>query len=68
MSNVKTFRLVGEIKAPHMTGRFDRTVRAMKQEDAKDTVYKILGGKHKLKRRMIIFSSVEEIEAKTEIT
>jgi len=68
MSSVKTFRLTGEIKAPHMKSSFNREVRAMSQEDAKDNVYKTLGGKHKLKRYMITFTTAEELPAQEEKT
>jgi len=40
----------------------------MSQEDAKDSVYKTLGGKHKLKRYMITFTTAEELPAQEEKT
>jgi len=68
MSSVKTFRLTGKIKAPHMKSSFNREVRAMTQEDAKDSVYKTLGSKHKLKRYTITFTTAEELPAQEEKT
>ena len=66
MSSVKTFRLTGKIKTPHMKSNFSREIRALTQEDAKDNVYKTLGGKHKLKCYMITFATIEELPVQEE--
>ena len=62
MSEVKTFRITGEIKKPGWQTSFKKEVRAMKSEDALETVYKELGSQHKAKRYQIKISSIEEIK------
>jgi large subunit ribosomal protein LX len=61
MSTVKTFRLTGDIKAPHLQSGFSKDIRALNQKDAEEVVYQVLGSRHKLKRYHIKFKSVEEI-------
>ena len=66
MSSVKVFRLTGKIDAPNLKSTFSKEIRALTQEDAKDNVYKTLGGKHKLKRYMITFATIEELPVQEE--
>jgi len=61
MSEVKTFRITGEIKKPGWQAPFKKEVRAMKSEDALEKIYKELGSKHRAKRFQIKISSIEEI-------
>lgn len=62
MSEVKTFRITGEIRKPDWQASFKKEVRAMKSEDALEKVYKELGSKHRAKRFQIKMSSIEEIK------
>ncbi|MCK4243632.1 50S ribosomal protein L18a [Candidatus Bathyarchaeota archaeon] len=61
MSEVKIFRIRGEIKKPDWKSSFRKDLRAVKQEDAIDKVYKELGSKHRVKRFQIKIISIEEI-------
>lgn len=61
MSEVKTFRITGEIKKPGWQASFKKEVRAMKSEDALEKIYKELGSQHRAKRFQIKISSIEEI-------
>ena len=61
MSNVKVFRVIGEIKKPNFQTSFRKEIRALKPEDAVETVYKEIGSKHRAKRFQIRIAKVEEI-------
>lgn len=61
MSEVKIFRITGEIRKPEWKSSFRKDLRAVKQEDAIDKVYKELGSKHRVKRFQIKITSIEEI-------
>ncbi len=61
MSEVKTFRIKGEISKPDWRASFRKEVRATKSEDALEKVFKELGSKQKAKRFQIKISSIEEI-------
>jgi len=61
MSEVKIFRITGEIRRPDWVSSFRKDLRALKPEDAIEKVYKDLGSQHKAKRYQIKIASVEEI-------
>jgi large subunit ribosomal protein LX len=61
MSEVKVFRVMGEIKKPNFHTKFRKEIRALKPEDAVETVYKEIGSKHRAKRFQIKIVKVEEI-------
>lgn len=61
MSDVKIFRIIGEIRRPDWTSSFQKDLRALKPEDAIEKVYKELGSQHRAKRHHIKIGSVEEI-------
>ena len=61
MSEVKVFRVTGEIKKPNFYTKFRKEIRALKPEDAVETVYKEIGSKHRAKRFQIKIVKVEEI-------
>jgi large subunit ribosomal protein LX len=63
MSEVKVFRVSGEIRKPNFQTEFRKEVRALKPEDAVEKVYMELGSKHRVKRFQIRISEVEEIGA-----
>jgi len=62
MSEIKTFRVKGEINKPNWQTTFQKEIRAIKQEEAIDRVYKEIGSKHKAKRFQIKILKVEEIK------
>jgi large subunit ribosomal protein LX len=61
MSEVKVFRVIGEIRKPNFQTDFRKEVRALKPEDAKEKVYMELGSKHRVKRFQIRIVKVEQI-------
>jgi len=62
---VKTFRIVGEVKKARATIPFDLTIKAMKDRDAIERVYADLGSRHKARRLEIKFKKVEELKVNT---
>ena len=61
MSEVKVFRVTGEIRKPNFQTNFRKEIRALKPEDAVETIYKEIGSKHRAKRFQIKIAKVEEI-------
>lgn len=61
MSEVKVFRVIGEIRKPNLQTEFRKEVRALKPEAAVEKVYMELGSKHRVKRFQINIVKVEEI-------
>ena len=62
MSEVKIFRVKGEILKPNYKMKFSKDIRASKPEDAVEKVYTEFGGQHKVKRFHMKVTSVEEIK------
>jgi len=62
MNEIKIFRVKGEIKKPNWQTSFQKEIRALRQEDAIEHVYKEIGSKHKAKRFQIKILKVEEIK------
>jgi len=61
MSEIKVFRVIGEIRKPNFQTDFRKEVRALRPEDAVEKVYMDLGSKHRVKRFQIKIVKVEEI-------
>jgi large subunit ribosomal protein LX len=61
MSEVKVFRVTGEIRKPNFQTDFRKEVRALKPEEAVERIYMELGSKHKAKRFQIKIIKVEEV-------
>lgn len=61
MSEVKIFLIAGKIAKPNWKTNFRKEVRASKQEDAVEKIYKELGSKHRAKRFQIKILEVKEI-------
>ena len=62
MSDVKVFRVSGQIAKPNWKTSFEKEIRALKPEDAVETVYTDIGSKHRAKRFQIRIRTVEEIK------
>ncbi len=62
LSEVKIFRVKGEINKPDNKMNFSKDVRALKPEDAVEKTYTDIGGQHKVKRFYMKVTSVEEIK------
>jgi large subunit ribosomal protein LX len=61
MSEVKVFRVTGEIRKPNYQTGFRKEVRAVKPEDAVEKIYTEVGSKHRVKRFQIKIVKVEEV-------
>ncbi|MCW3985995.1 MAG: 50S ribosomal protein L18Ae [Candidatus Bathyarchaeota archaeon] len=61
MSEVKVFRVTGEIAKPNWRTPFKKEIRALKPENAKEKIYMELGSKHRAKRFQIKIFKIEEI-------
>jgi len=61
MSEVKVFRVIGEIKKPNFQTDFRKEVRALKPEEAVEKIYMEFGSKHRAKRFQIKIIKVEEM-------
>jgi len=62
MSEIKIFRVTGKISKPNWQTNFQKEIRALKQEEALDRLYKEIGSKHRAKRFQIKILKVEEIK------
>jgi len=62
MSEVKIFRVKGEITKPNWKTSFQKEIRALRQEEAVDRLYKEIGSKHRAKRFQIKILKIEEIK------
>ena len=61
MSEIKVFRVIGEIRKPNFQTGFRKEVRASKPEEAVEKIYMELGSKHRAKRFQIRIIKVDEI-------
>jgi len=68
MSEVKTFRITGEIKKPTGNIQFSKEIKGIKQEQAIETLYSELGSKHKAKRFEIKIAKIAEEKPEAKAT
>ncbi|MCW3981520.1 MAG: 50S ribosomal protein L18Ae [Candidatus Bathyarchaeota archaeon] len=61
MSEIKVYRVIGEISKPNLRTTFRKEVRALKPENAREKVYMELGSKHRAKRFQIKIFRIEEV-------
>ena len=61
MSELKVFRVTGEINKPNLKTPFTKELLATKPEHAVEKVYAEIGSKHRVKRFQLKISNVEEI-------
>jgi large subunit ribosomal protein LX len=62
VSDVRVFRVEGEIRKPNWRREFTKEFRATKPEEALERVYTDLGSKHRAKRFHIKITSIKEIK------
>ncbi|UCH02233.1 MAG: 50S ribosomal protein L18a [Candidatus Bathyarchaeota archaeon] len=62
MTEVKLFRVKGEILDPNYHVKFSKDLKATKPKDAIEKIYTVFGGQHKVKRVHIRVNSIEEIK------
>jgi large subunit ribosomal protein LX len=60
MSEVKTFRITGEIKKPTGNINFSKEMKGLRKEQVVERLYAELGSKHKAKRFEITFTKIAE--------
>ena len=65
MSEVKIFRVTGEIRKPLQFEpmKFRKEIKAAKREHAEERIYAEMGSRHRAKRNQIVILKVEELEA-----
>jgi len=61
MSNMKVFRVTGEISKPNLKTSFAKEVVVATPEHAVEKVYAEIGSKHRVKRYHIKILNVEEV-------
>jgi large subunit ribosomal protein LX len=61
MSDVKIYRITGEIRSPHYQTKFSKDMRALRPEDVIEKVYVDIGSQHRVKRIHIKITSITEI-------
>ncbi len=61
MSEVKIFRINGEIKKPNYATPFKKEILSVSDQNAVERVYKEIGSKHRVKRFQIRILKVEQI-------
>ncbi|MDH5634874.1 MAG: 50S ribosomal protein L18Ae [Candidatus Bathyarchaeota archaeon] len=61
MSEIKVFRITGEMVKPNLKTTFRKEIRALSPENAREKIYTDLGSKHRAKRFQIRILEVEEI-------
>jgi len=62
LTEVKTFRMTGEVKKPRTTIPFALELRATKRQDAIERVYAEMGSRHKARRLEIKLEKIEELK------
>ncbi|MGD0423006.1 MAG: 50S ribosomal protein L18Ae [Candidatus Bathyarchaeia archaeon] len=66
MSEVKTFKIAGEIKKGKTRIPFAVEVSALKQEHALQRLYADMGSRHRARRFEITINSVEQVSQEVE--
>ena len=62
MTEVKTFRITGEVKKPRTTIPFSLKMRATKEQEAIEKIYTDMGSRHKARRLEIKLKKIEELK------
>ena len=61
MSEVKRFRITGDLRKRGENLHFKKEIRALKQEDALQSLYADMGSRHKARKFEILIRTVEEL-------
>jgi len=62
LTEVKTFRITGEVKKPRTTIPFSLKMRATKEQEAIEKIYTDMGSRHKARRLEIKLKKIEELK------
>ena len=65
MTEVKIFRITGQVKKARVTIPFAVEIRAMKDRDAIERLYTDLGSRHKARRAEVKLKKIEELKSKS---
>jgi large subunit ribosomal protein LX len=66
LSEVRTFKITGEIKKGQTRIPFAVEISALKEEHAMQRLYAEMGSRHRARRFEITIESVEEVKSKAE--
>ncbi|MBO0887697.1 50S ribosomal protein L18a [Candidatus Bathyarchaeota archaeon] len=61
MSEVKLFKITGDLRKHGENLHFKKEIRALKKEDALQTLYADMGSRHKARKFEILVKTVEEV-------
>ena len=61
MSEVKRFRITGDLKKRGENLHFKKEIRALKKEDALQSLYADMGSRHKARKFEIMIKDVQEM-------
>jgi ribosomal protein L20A (L18A) len=61
MSEVKLFRITGDLRKHGENLHFKKEIRALKKEDALAALYADMGSRHKARKFQIAIKTVEEV-------
>lgn len=61
MSEVKLFRITGDLRKRGENLHFKKEIRALKKEDALASLYADMGSRHKARKFQIAIKTVEEV-------
>lgn len=65
MTEVKTFKITGEVKKARITIPFAVEIRATKDRDAIERLYTDLGSRHKARRSEVKLKKIEELKVES---
>ncbi len=66
LSQVKVFQIKGDLRKGGENLPFHKEIRAVKKEDALQTLYAEMGSKHKARRFEIKVRSIEEVSTESQ--
>lgn len=61
MSEVKRFRITGDLRKRGENLHFKKEIRALKKEDALSSLYADMGSRHKARKFQIAIKTIEEV-------
>ena len=61
MSEVKRYKITGELRKHGDRHPFTKQIRALKKEDALEHLYRDMGSRHKARKFEIMIKQVEEV-------
>jgi len=65
LTQVKTFKITGQVKKAQVTIPFAVEIKAIKDEDAIERLYADLGSRHRARRAEVKLKKIEELKPKS---